>query len=396
MPEPSKITSQSLFKHPFLGRGFRPFFLLGAIYSTISLLIWGGFYAEHVAPPSFMHDPISWHAHEMIYGFTIAIVAGFLLTAVANWTGGAPARQIHLAGLCLVWLAGRIVMNFDLGLTDTSVFVIEAAFLPTLAISLSIPLLKSWNKRNFVFLVMLGILFACNVGFLITANTKLLYIAIMVIIAMISLIGGRVIPAFTVAALRRRGEEAYQTPQGKMDVLALMSLAFIILAFLFIGTQGLILATLAFVSAIIHALRLRHYHTCRILNDPLVWILHAGYGWVIAGLCFVALAALNVFAFSTALHALTVGAIGSMTLGMMCRVSLGHTGRNLIAGKLTMTGFILMQIAAFLRVFGPLLLPAYANECVMGSAALWSICFGIYVVVYTPILWNARPDGKPA
>ena len=95
-----------LFEHPFLGRGFRPFFLLAALYSVISLLLWGGFYAGHVVPPLVLSDPVSWHAHEMIYGFTMAVVAGFLLTAVANWTSGAPARQIHLGGLCLIWLAG--------------------------------------------------------------------------------------------------------------------------------------------------------------------------------------------------------------------------------------------------------------------------------------------------
>ena len=194
MPEPSR----SVFDHPFLGRGFRPFFLLGALYSVVSLLIWGGFFAGHGTPPSFMIDPVSWHAHEMIFGFTMAIVAGFLLTAVANWTGGAPVRQIHLAGLCAFWLAGRVVMNFDLGLSEIAVIVVEGAFILTLAFSLSIPLLKSWNKRNFVFLVLLSILFACDMTFFITQESTSLYVSVMIIVAMISLIGGRIIPAFTV------------------------------------------------------------------------------------------------------------------------------------------------------------------------------------------------------
>jgi uncharacterized protein involved in response to NO len=128
------------------------FFLLGALYSVISLILWAGFYAGYVMPPSLLADPVLWHAHEMIYGFTIAIVAGFLLTAVANWTGGAPARQIHLAALCVLWLTGRIVMNFDMGLPLWLIYVLEGAFIPALAVSLSIPLLKSWNVRNFVFL----------------------------------------------------------------------------------------------------------------------------------------------------------------------------------------------------------------------------------------------------
>ena len=134
----------------------------------VLLWVWGGFFAGHGLPPTFVLDPVSWHAHEMIFGFTMAIVAGFLLTAVANWTGGAPVRQIHLAGLCALWLAGRVVMNFDLGLSEIAVIVVEGAFILTLAFSLAIPLLKSWNKRNFGFLVLLSILFAFDMTFFIT------------------------------------------------------------------------------------------------------------------------------------------------------------------------------------------------------------------------------------
>jgi len=392
MPEPF----DTLFDHPFLGRGFRPFFLLGAIYSAMSLLIWGGFYAGHITPPSFLLDPVSWHAHEMIYGFAMAIVAGFLLTAVANWTSAAPVRQIHLAGLCLIWLAGRAVMSFDFGLPSAAIFIIEGSFIPALAISLAIPLLKSWSKRNFVFLALLSILLACDLGFLITENRTPLYIAIMIIITMISLIGGRVIPAFTVAALRRRGEKAFQTPQGRMDILALTSLVCIVLTLVFVGTQGIVLAGASFISATIHALRMRHYHTLKILNDPMVWILHVGYAWVIVGLLLMSLAALNILAFSTALHALTAGAIGSMTLGMMCRVTLGHTGRNLIAGKLTTLSFILMQGAALLRVLGPVIVPDQASLWITISAFLWSACFILYLLLYARILWQPRPDGRAA
>ncbi len=386
----------TIFNHPFLGCGFRPFFLLGALYSVMSLVIWGGFYAEYVVPPSVLADPVSWHAHEMIYGFVLAIVAGFLLTAVANWTGGAPVQKIHLASLCGVWLAGRMVMNFELGLSETAILMIEGAFVPALAISLSIPLFKSRNKRNFIFLVLLSILFVSDLTFLMTEERTPLYVAVMVIITMISLIGGRVIPAFTVAALHRRGEEAYQTPQGRLDVLALMSLVMIILALLFLGVKSPLLAVIAFISTIVHLLRLRRYHTRRILNDPMVWILHVGYSWVIVGLIFMGLATVELVPFSIALHALTAGAIGSMTLGMMCRVSLGHTGRNLIAGKLTIFCFILMQVAALLRVFGPISMPEQENLFIIISAFLWSTCFALYVFVYAPILWQPRPDGRAA
>ena len=132
--------SSSFFDIPFWGRGFRPFFFLGALFTVLSICLWGAFYAgTGITPPVFLLDPVSWHAHEMIYGFSMAIVAGFLLTAVANWTGGAPARQMHLAGLCALWLIGRIVMSVDLGLPAWGVIALESLFIPALALSLAIP-----------------------------------------------------------------------------------------------------------------------------------------------------------------------------------------------------------------------------------------------------------------
>jgi len=378
--------------HPFLGYGFRPFFLLGALFSVISLLIWGGFYAGYIAPPLFMMDPISWHAHEMIYGFTLAIIAGFLLTAVANWTDCAPVSGLLLLALCLLWLAGRVVMNFDLGFPEIAILVLEGMFILALAVSLSIPLIKTWEKRNFVFLVLLSILFACDMVFLVTKDRTSLYVAVMVIIAMISLIGGRIIPAFTVDALEKRGEEVIETSQKKLDVLAILSIALIILTLIFVKQKGAILAGAAFLSTLIHALRLQGYHTLKILNDPMVWILHIGYGWVILGLFLLGISALGFLPFSIALHAFTAGAIGSMTLGMMCRVTLGHTGRNKMATKLTKLSFLLMQLAAFIRVFCLMIAPDSSINWVISSATLWALCFLLFILIYTPMLWQKDLD----
>lgn len=384
-----------LFEHPFLGRGFRPFFFLGALYSVISLVLWGGFYAGYIVPPYFMIDAVSWHAHEMIYGFSMAIVAGFLLTAVANWTGGAPARQMHLAGLCLLWLLGRVVMHFDFGLPAWAIIAVESAFIPALALSLAIPLIRSWNKRNFIFLTLLSVLFACDLWFLLTINMAALHAALMMILIMISLIGGRIIPAFTVAALRRKGIETYQTPQIKMDVAALVSLVAVALCLVFAkGTP--ILGIAAGVSCLIHGLRMRHYHTLKTFDDPLVWILHAGYCWLVVGLGLLALTGFGALGVAAVIHALTAGAIGSMILGMICRVTLGHTGRDLKLGALTTLSFFAIQVTAIARVFGPIFMPDHMNEWVIGSAALWSLCFAAYLWVYTPMLFTARPDGQVA
>ncbi len=382
--------SKNIFEHAILERGFRPFFLLGAIYSVVSLLIWGGSYAGYVSAPTLMGDFVFWHAHEMIYGYTMAIVAGFLLTAVANWTGGAPARQKHLASLCAIWIAGRIVTNFDFGLPDTAIWVVDGAFIPVLLISLSIPLIKSWNKRNFIFIILLTILFICNIAFYILQERAPLYVAILIITTMISLIGGRIIPAFSVAALRRSGVEAFQTPQMKMDIIALLSLALIIIHLAILGNEGIILAVLGIISSVIHILRMRHYHTLKIFNDPMVWILHAGFIWVIIGLILISLSAIDIVPFSMILHALTTGAIGSMTLGMICRVALGHTGRELKANIPTTSIFVAIQIAAILRVFGTYILPEYTRLLIISSALLWSLCFIIYILIYSAILWKPR------
>ncbi|MCB1579850.1 MAG: NnrS family protein [Rhodospirillales bacterium] len=386
---------QTFFEQPFWGRGFRPFFFLGALYSVFSLGIWGWFYAGHITPPGFLLDSVLWHAHEMIYGYTMAIIAGFLLTAVANWTGGAPARQIHLISLCFLWLLGRLVMNVDLGLPFWGLVLAEIVFIPALALSLAVPLIKSWNKRNFIFLTLLSALFACDLVFLITMEKMSLYIALMVILTMISLVGGRIIPAFTVAALRRNGVKAFQTPQEKMDIAALVSLAAVALCLVF-AKDTIFMALCAGLSALIHGLRMRHYHGLKTLADPMLWILQAGYLWLIIGLFMLSLTGFGILALPSVIHALTTGCIGSMTLGMICRVTLGHTGRNLLASKITTASFLMMQVAALMRVFGPLSMPNKMTEWVTGSAFLWAACFVIYLLVYTPMLTGPRPDGREA
>jgi uncharacterized protein involved in response to NO len=384
-----------LFAHPFLARGFRPFFFFGSLYSALCLLVWGGFYAGVIVPgPSFL-DPVSWHAHEMIFGFTIAIVAGFLLTAVANWTGGAPARQLHLALLCMLWMVARLVVNIDMGLPSWLTMLLTTAFIPALAISLSIPLIRSWSKRNFIFLTLLTVLFAADLCFLLTLSRTPLYVALMMILTMVSLIGGRIIPSFTVAALRRKGVMAFQTDQPRTDFIALITLIATTLALTF-APNTIWLSGAAGAAAAIHALRMRHYHTLPAMRDPMLWILHVGYSWLVLGLLMLALTGLGVTAIASVIHALTAGCIGSMCLGMMCRVTLGHTGRQQHASKLTVIAFSLVQAAALFRVFGPMVLPNQMSTLIIVSAALWSAAYGLYFIGYAPMLVSQRVDNQEA
>jgi uncharacterized protein involved in response to NO len=210
---------------PLLSRGFRPFFFLGATYAVISIFIWMFNYSNlYDAEIGIWKNPFLWHGHEMIFGFAMAIIAGFLLTAVANWTGGAPIRNTHLVILCFLWVAGRVVMSTSILPAAVSI-IIDVLFIPVLTASLSVPLINSRNKRNFVFLFMLAMLFLCNVALQLLESQKAMYISILVVIAMISLIGGRIIPAFTVAGLRRKGKDVRQTSQPKSDISALLSLS---------------------------------------------------------------------------------------------------------------------------------------------------------------------------
>ncbi len=385
----------SRFDHPFWGRGFRPFFLMGAAYAMLSILLWTGVYTGHVSFPDMFSDPVVWHAHEVIYGFTLAIVAGFLLTAVANWTGGAPVRQIQLMLLCALWLAGRFAMNIN-GLPSWVAYAAELSFVPALAVSLSLPLLKSWNTRNFVFLALLTALFVCDLVFLVTQGRTPLYMALFLILVMISLIGGRIIPSFTVGGLRRKGISVRIHDQPVLDKAAVASLAVAACSLLIVGTHSPWFAGACFVSALLHLLRMRHYHTLLSFKEPMLWILHLGYGWLVIGLILAGGTALGSGAFPAALHAITVGSIGSMTLGMMCRVTLGHTGRDISASHMTVCAFILMQAAVLLRVAGPLLLSGYYTAWVVSSGILWSVCFGLYLFIYAGMLWSPRPDKQPA
>lgn len=382
--------------HPFWGRGFRPFFFCAGLFAIFSISFWLLFLTDLMSLPSGISDAIGWHAHEMIYGFAMAVISGFLLTAVANWTGWSPVRGYHLAGLVLLWLAGRIAPYIP-ELPHWVLILIEGSFIPALAVSLFVPLYKSRNIRNYVFLGLLTLLFICDLSFLLTGQVTSLYIAIFIVSAMISLVGGRIIPAFTVSALRQRGHLTLRNQdQPKLDKLALASWLAVAALFTITGAQGLIFAVNATAAAAIHLYRMRYYHTRLALADPLLWILHAAYIWIIIGLVLLGLSALSSLNPVIGIHALTIGAIGSSTLGMMSRVALGHTGRPLICSRAIVAAFYAMQAATIIRILGLTILTDYYVVWVTFSGLLWSAAFLIYLIIYTPILLEPRPDGQPA
>lgn len=392
-----------LFDSPFWGRGFRPFFLLGAVYAVLMISAWVLFLHGVINVPVSWNNPALWHAHEMIYGFTVAIIAGFLLTAVANWTGSAPVRRMNLALLCAVWVAGRAAFWCPYA-SPFLLSLIDLSFLPLLAVSLSVPLVHTKNKRNFIFLGLLAVLFSGNLHMhLATVGVAggdprlTAYASVLVIVMMISLVGSRIIPSFTVAGLRMQGRLVYQTDQGKTDIFSLLLLLALTVLVMVRGLESLATGVFAAVAGLAHLWRMRFWHTLKTGGEPLLWILHAGHLWLVVGLLTLGLHGLGlVDQPSLALHMLTVGCIGSMTLGMMARVALGHTGRPIIAGTPVTVSFWMMQGAAFIRCLAILMRDENYNLWIAGSGLLWAAAFIIYLAVYTPMLLGPRPDGTEA
>lgn len=392
-----------LFNSALWGRGFRPFFLLGAFYAVLMVAAWVFIFQGDSGAPMMEKNPVLWHAHEMIYGFTLAIITGFLLTAVANWTGGAPVRQLHLAFLCLLWIAGRAAFWYPYA-SPVVLAAIDLSFIPFLAASLAVPLFRSWNSRNFVFLGLLSLLFLCNLYIHLTENGFVAgdprqgaYAAVLVVVMVISVVASRIIPSFTVASLRMQGKIRYQTDQRKTDIAALLFLVALTLSIAYGGLNSPVAGFFALCAAGLHFWRMRFWHTLESRSDPLLWILHAGHFWLAAGLLALGLHGCGVIVQpSLGLHMLTVGCIGSMTLGMMARVALGHTGRSLEATSVTVLAFWLMQAAAVLRVETFIAESADYGFWVAVSGALWAGAFALYLLVYTPVLLAPRPDGLAA
>ena len=378
-----------------LGYGFRPFFLLAGLHASLAVPLWianlhGGGPLQTALPA------LAWHAHEMLFGFVAAAAAGFLLTAVPSWTGHRGYAGAPLAGLVLLWLAGRLAMSWPSGPPPWAALV-DLAFLPALALMLLPALIRSGNRRNLVFIVLLALLFASNLQFHFGAQTagETLRLGINVVLLMVSLIGRRVLPAFTAAGLRALGREAQIGRQPLLDRAALLAVAGGLIIDL-LSPDGAAAAFTAAVAALLLAAQLSRWQGHRCLDIPLLWVLHAAYAWLPLSLALKAatLAGLPMPA-NAWLHALTAGAMATMIIGIMSRAALGHTGRPLIAPAAMRVAYLSLTAAALTRVFGPLLYASTELAWLTLSAALWSLAFGLFVIVYAPILCRRRVDGRP-
>ena len=375
--------------------GFRSFFLAAGAFGVVYMGIWLATLVGWVQLPPGL-SPLAWHGHEMIFGYAMAVIAGFLLTATQNWTGIPMPKGGALGALFALWLAGRVlpyVPNLPYGVAA----LVDLAFLPVLAIAVARPVLKAQQTRNYAFPLMLLAIWLANLlsqyglihneaGPAVGGLTLALYLIVLIIVIM----GGRVIPYFT--------ERRINSTARKWEFIEWLSPASVIavlIALLFAVKASILLMILFAAAAVVHAIRLAGWQAMRLWSIPLLWVLHLGYGWIVVGFVLDALAAAGMISPFLAMHAYAIGGIGVLTLGMMSRVALGHTGRPLEISPLMPWAFALINLATLVRVFGPLINPAQTAAIHQLSGILWMLAFAIFVAIYAPMLWNPRVDGKP-
>ena len=372
--------------------GFRPFYLLASLFSAISVLLWAAQFSGYL-PAAYLQGP-AWHGHEMLFGYTIAVIAGFLLTAVRAWTNQPTASGGALMALAALWVAGRVLLLTPLALAAA---VVNAAFPVAIAVAIGIPLLRARNVRNYFFIGLLALMGALvfAVHLAIQGHFNLppeagLQLALDVVLFIMAVMGGRVTPMFTNNGVP--GANATRHPLVEKFALGSVILLFVADQ---LQLSPTVIAPIALIGALAHGARLYLWKPWRTLGTPLVWILHAAYAWIVIHLALRGLSALDLVATSYATHALTIGAIGGMTLGMMTRTARGHTARPLVADKYEVAMFVLIQLAAVARVFCGIASPGLYMLTVQLSGLLWSLAFGLYAIRYWPVLTRARLDGKP-
>jgi uncharacterized protein involved in response to NO len=375
-----------------LSYGFRPFFLLAGIFAIASMTSWiGALTVGWEVGGGF--GVLNWHAHEMLFGYTSAALAGFMLTAIPNWTGRLPVSGRPLLGLVAFWVLGRAVMAVPgvLGLPVS--MLVDAAFLPLLAVVAGIEIVAGKNWKNLKILAGLSALSIANIAFhvCVTLTGSVLEVcraATGIYIMLIVIVGGRLIPSFTRNWLARTGSAKLPAPFDRFDVVAIVWLL-LTLALWAIAPHGMVTAIAAASAAVLHATRLWRWRGWLIVEEPILVALHVAYAFVSLGLLTVGLAAMGWVADASALHVLTVGAIAGMTFAVMTRASLGHTGRPIVASAGTSVAYLCLAVAAVLRPFAELI-PSQYHVLLSLSGACWLIAFTFFVMEFGPILVSPR------
>lgn len=373
--------------------GFRPFYPLAALAAVTGVGLWA-LQLLGAMPPAGTVSGMAWHAHEMVFGFAAAVIAGFLFTAARNWTGLPTPTGKLLAALCVLWLAGRIAIVLA---PRPVAAALDLAFLPAVALALWIPLQRSRNRNRFMVGLLL-LLAGANTAFhlgdagvLAVPAVDAVRFALYVVVLLVTIMGGRVIPSFTANAL----PGARVRMRRRLDLSAIAMLAAALAAVL-VHPSGIATGLLCVAAAALHAARLAGWDPWATRRTPILWILHLSYAWIPLALLLHGLAAFGAgVAPMLADHAIAVGAVGGVIIGMITRTARGHSGLPLQVGRLEVTAYGFVHGAAAFRVLLPLMWPEAHAFAVAASATLWAVAFLLYLLVYVPILVRVRADGRP-
>ncbi len=377
---------------PLLRLGFRPFYLGATIFAGLAIPMWillflGRTDWTPVVPP------LLWHAHEMLFGFAAAVIIGFLMTGVKAWTGLQTPRGTTLGWLVAIWLAARIAATF----APYPVYAaLDLLLLPVVAVILARLLLRAGNRRNLPLISLLGLLTLANLmfhltllGYLAIDPVRPLHAALALIVLIECVMGGRVIPAFTMNAipgLRLKADLKMEKATAVASVLALFLWVFF--------PSGPLSAPVLALAAVLQLLRLASWKPWRTLGKPILWVLHLAYAWIPVGFLLLAMSLIGWIPLSAGIHALAVGATGGLIIGMVTRTARGHTGRPLRASPLEVAAYSLVFLAAVLRVLVPVIAPQYLVMAIIAAGTAWSLAFVLYLAKYAPWLMRMRLDGK--
>jgi len=376
--------------------GFRPFYLGAALFAVLAMPLWIALYLGQVTS-TLAVPPLLWHAHEMLFGFAIAVIVGFLLTAGKAWTGLATPRGAFLGALALLWAAARVAAVVG----PYPVYaLLDLVLLPLVAAVLVDLLVRAHNRRNLPLAGILVLLSLANgafhlavLGTISIAPLVALHAGLALIVMIECVIAGRVIPAFTMSAtpgLKLAARPALERATLSITALALALWVFAPSAAAWGWVNGAALA----LAAAMHLARQWQWQPAQTRTRPILWILHAAYAWIAVGFGLLALAQIGRIGASAGVHALAVGATGGLIIGMITRTARGHTGRPLKASKAEVLAYMLVMAAAALRVLGPLAMPQWLPQLLVCAALAWCAAFAIYLVVYAPWLMRTRRDGK--
>lgn len=384
-----------------LSAGFRPFFLLAPLFAVLAAAVWVPVWHGHFAP-ELPVAAVHWHGHEMLFGYAAAVLAGFLLTAVPNWTGAPPVAGGRLLALVLVWVAARIAAWIPGQVPVALAAALDLAFLPLLGLLVGPAILRSSARRNGLFLVVLAVLTLIDLRYQLDALGHpwgdagwSLRVGLGVFALLVALVGGRIVPAFTANWLKREGRDLAVRGLSRRDHAALAAVALTV-AGEAAGLPEAVVGTLSAFAALLLVSRMVGWRASATLGEPILWVLHLGYSWLVVGFALKAAWLLGLAVpESAAIHALTVGAVGTMTIAVMSRAALGHSGRPLVAGRAAVAAYGLITLAALVRTLGALWAGTTAYPLAVGAAgALWIGAFVAFLIGYAPILLDAGRSSR--